>query len=430
MRRLLLALLPALWGCSSEPVAGGTSSTGNSLTVHVVRPDGTMATGDSIILRPDTLFPAPDDVRTAIADAQGGALFEDIGKGPWVVEARGDSTGTIWRVEFADGETPDLMLHAAPYATLSGSLLMTDSGSPGRAYLQGTGQSVPTDDSGRFRFERASPGHHVVVALPRTDGSLGRATWSQARPLPGDSLKLDALHPIKTLTDEWQLAWSEDFDSLQADIWNIDTGNGCPDLCAWGNGSLQSFDSAHVLLQDGILTLRAENTRSGWRSGSIQTRGRVEFLYGRIEIQARFPATKGAWSLLSLQGDSTPGPVWPSGGAIDIAGLWGHEPGKMMGIAHRMGPDSVGTHPGANLVWSPGWADRWVEVAVEWSPTEIVWMADDQVFHRVAGGPPFDHPFYLALRLGVGGDGNAVPDSAQTPFEASIGAVRVYRRTR
>ena len=32
-----------------------------------------------------------------------------------------------------------------------------------------------------------------------------------------------------------QILWEDNFDSLDGTIWSADIGDGCPDLCGWGN---------------------------------------------------------------------------------------------------------------------------------------------------------------------------------------------------
>lgn len=429
MRSLLLTIAALLAGCASDQVAGGTSSTGNTLTVRVLDAHGEPRAGDTVFLR----NAAPSfDVASAvarIADKDGTVRISGLQGGSWAVEARSDSDGAFQEITLAAGEERTLPLWPRPYGSISGRILLPDSVRSGRAILAGTNAGVALDDSGGFRFERVSPGIRTVLATPRIDGSLGEARWAAFELAPGSRRALETARPRLVRSEAWTLVWSDAFDSLRSGSWNIDTGDGCPELCGWGNGSLQSFDAAHAVARDGRLVLRAERTPSGWRSGSVQTRARAEFQYGRVEFVARLPGAKGAWSLLSLQGDSTPGPSWPEAGALDVAGLWGHQPDSLMGIAHRSGSDGSGVHVGAVLPSPSGWDGRDATFAIEWSPTEIVWTADGIVFHRVSGGPPFDHPFYLALRLGVGGDGNAAPDTGQAPFEMSIDEVRVFRRT-
>ena len=425
MRRLLAFAL--VWSCADTPTVGGSSSTGNALTARILRPDGTPAALDSVYLRPDRMDSTGS--RLGQCDRNGRVAFGSIQPGSWVMEARGQSAGRLVRFQLGPHEERSLELKTGRYGKLSGQITLPAGVRSARIVLEGTRQTIETDSSGRFTVEDVSPGQQIVAATPLADSALGVARWLQTVSDDGSQLTLPTQSPSLTRPSVWSLAWSEDFATLSPSNWNFDTGNGCPDNCGWGNNNLQRYTPQSAFTRDGDLVLRAERVASGWTSGSIQTRGLFEFQYGRLEIRARMPAVRGAWSIMSLQGDSTPGPKWPDGGAIDIASLWGHRPDSLMGISHRADDQGHAQHLQAYTVSPQGWGDRWVTYAIEWSPTEILWLADDRIFHRVDGGPPFDHPFYLALTLAIGGTGNAVPDSLQAPFELTIDNVRLYRRT-
>ncbi|MFT4683274.1 MAG: beta-glucanase (GH16 family), partial [Flavobacteriales bacterium] len=40
-----------------------------------------------------------------------------------------------------------------------------------------------------------------------------------------------------------QLVWSDEFEGTEIDMnnWSFELGNGCPNLCGWGNGELQYY---------------------------------------------------------------------------------------------------------------------------------------------------------------------------------------------
>ena len=50
--------------------------------------------------------------------------------------------------------------------------------------------------------------------------------------------------------DDRVLVWSDEFDGTTLDLnnWSFELGDGCPNLCGWGNNELQSYtDSNHRL---------------------------------------------------------------------------------------------------------------------------------------------------------------------------------------
>ena len=63
---------------------------------------------------------------------------------------------------------------------------------------------------------------------------------------------------------------------------------------AWSKYLSESYDQAYV--HDGKLVLVAEKVNGVYKTGGVQSLGKAEFQYGKIEICARFTKTaKGGW---------------------------------------------------------------------------------------------------------------------------------------
>ncbi|MDH4032099.1 MAG: hypothetical protein OEU49_14705, partial [Chromatiales bacterium] len=64
---------------------------------------------------------------------------------------------------------------------------------------------------------------------------------------------------------EWQLVFEDDFDgdSLDESKWNIEEGDGCPDLCGWGNNEQQIYSEDNITVADGILTIQGREEADG-----------------------------------------------------------------------------------------------------------------------------------------------------------------------
>ena len=95
------------------------------------------------------------------------------------------------------------------------------------------------------------------------------------------------------------MVWQEEFDgtALNSTIWQYEIGDGCPDLCGWGNNEQQYYtnriDNARV--QNGTLkiTAKRENYENkDFTSARLITKNRFEFQYGRVEIRANFLLVK------------------------------------------------------------------------------------------------------------------------------------------
>src|SRR5210317_268690 len=56
---------------------------------------------------------------------------------------------------------------------------------------------------------------------------------------------------------DWELVFEDNFDgeALDTSKWNIDEGDGCPDLCGWGNNELQTYSADNISVAGGVLRI-------------------------------------------------------------------------------------------------------------------------------------------------------------------------------
>ena len=75
------------------------------------------------------------------------------------------------------------------------------------------------------------------------------------------------------------LIWEEDFGGTELDVstWNFELGDGCPDLCGWGNNERQVYTKTNHKVKDGYLTIRADLNDSVYTSTRITTKDKYEF---------------------------------------------------------------------------------------------------------------------------------------------------------
>lgn len=235
-----------------------------------------------------------------------------------------------------------------------------------------------------------------------------------------------------------KLIWSDEFNgtSLDNSKWNYDIGNGCPELCGWGNNEQQYYSSStdNVKVENGVLKIIAqEDTLGGlsYSSGKIHSKNKGDFRYGRIEARMKLPETQGMWPafwLLSTEGKYG---EWPRSGEIDIMELLGHEPNKVHGTLHTGLP---WTFKGDNftLPAPETFADDFHVFSLEWDVDTIRWYVDDNLYHEVtsdsiAPWAPFQEDFYIILNIAVGGNWPGFPDTTTVlPQTMEVDYVRVY----
>ncbi len=246
-----------------------------------------------------------------------------------------------------------------------------------------------------------------------------------------------------TFSQDYELVWSDEFDGffLDSSKWEVQTGNGCPNLCGWGNNELQYYRAQNLDVSDGMLTITAREESFGgadYTSSRIRTLFRGDWTHGRFEMRAKLPIGQGIWpAFWMLPSDSEYG-VWAASGEIDIMEYIGQDPDRVLGTLHYGGTFPDNTYSGDDFILDSGtFHDDFHEFALEWDECSIRWYVDGihyqtqtNWFSSNASYPaPFDQRFHLLLNLAVGGNLPGPPDeTTQFPQEYVVDYVRVYQR--
>ena len=137
---------------------------------------------------------------------------------------------------------------------------------------------------------------------------------------------------LQTTYPGYNLAWSDEFNGAalnQAD-WNYEVGDGCPNVCGWGNNELEWYTAGdNLYMQDGKMIIEARAESKGgknYTSTRITTQNKKTFTFGRIDIRAKVPKGKGVWPALWMLGSNITTVSWPKCGEMDIMELLGQEP--------------------------------------------------------------------------------------------------------
>jgi beta-glucanase (GH16 family) len=235
----------------------------------------------------------------------------------------------------------------------------------------------------------------------------------------------------------WKLVWADEFnepagsrpDALK---WRYDLGGD-----GWGNRELETYTDApeNVSLDgQGHLVLRALKTSTGgYTSGRLNTKGKFEFRFGRVEARIRLPYGQGIWPAFWMLGGAID--AWPDCGEIDIMENIGKEPAIIHGTVHGPGYSGArGIGGSFELTSGARFVDDFHVYGAAWWSDRIVFLVDGKEFFRItpsslpAGAKwVFDHPFYLVLNLAVGGNWPGYPDQTTSfPQTMLIDWVRVY----
>ncbi|MEL6143481.1 MAG: family 16 glycosylhydrolase, partial [Bacteroidota bacterium] len=235
------------------------------------------------------------------------------------------------------------------------------------------------------------------------------------------------------------LVWSDEFDgtSLNTADWNYQIGDGCPDLCGWGNGERQFYQENNVTVSDGTLKIEARLEtigNSGYTSARITTRDKQDFTYGRMEARIKLPPGAGTWpAFWMLPTDEVYG-GWPQSGEIDIMEYIGREPDKAFGTIHYGDPFPANQFQGNEifLFGEEEFHEDFHTFAIEWEEGEIRWFMDDYLYSTkrpINIGPfnwPFDQDFHFLLNLAIGGTLGGLVNNSVFPVVMEVDYVRVY----
>ena len=235
--------------------------------------------------------------------------------------------------------------------------------------------------------------------------------------------------------DDYQVVWEDNFDgnSLNRSIWNVEVnGEG------GGNQELQFYCDTrdNIDVSNGTLKIRGYKRSYGgkaYTSGRINTKGKAEFRYGKIEARMKLPSFRGSWPAFWMLGGNHKDIGWPRCGEIDIMEAINTEK-FTHGALHWFGESSQEDSGGdtSKLVSSDFDRTAWHTYAIEWTENRMNFMVDDQVFFSdTLGGykGEFRKEQFIILNLAIGGQwpGFSIDDS-NFPQTMEIDYVRVSQK--
>lgn len=242
----------------------------------------------------------------------------------------------------------------------------------------------------------------------------------------------------------YKLVWEDDFNGTKGSFpdttntWNIETH---PSY--WVNSEYQSYvKSTDNLYLDGTGNLAIKSIRTlgsdgnyQYSSARINSKGKKEQTYGRIEARMKLPYGPGLWPAFWMLGANDDLKPWPACGEIDIMELNGGAPQTVHGSAHGTGKGF--DQPGITKTYSLT-TDRFDTgfhvFAIEWGLNYIDYYVDNILYEEITPASlpsgatwPFDHSFYIIFNLAVGGNfvSDPTPDNV-FPQTMLVDYVKVF----
>jgi beta-glucanase (GH16 family) len=241
-----------------------------------------------------------------------------------------------------------------------------------------------------------------------------------------------------------KLVWSDEFSKAgqpDSSRWNYDLGDGCPDVCGWGNNELEYYtkDSKNVRVENDLLIIEAQKDSlggKGFTSTRMVSKFKGDWLYGRIEVKAKIPRGKGTWPAIWMLSTDWKYGGWPASGEIDIMEHVGYDPGVIHGTIHTESYNHIKQTQKEGKITIADAQEAFHVYAIDWSENKMDFYVDEKLFHSVVRGAndtfkewPFDQKFHLIMNVAVGGNwgGAEGVDNSIWPQKMEVDYVRVYQ---
>lgn len=240
-------------------------------------------------------------------------------------------------------------------------------------------------------------------------------------------------------SENWVMVWQDEFNSPglpDNQKWSYDAGGN-----GWGNNELQYYTDKrpeNARIEDTVLIIetRKENfSGKNYTSARLVSKGKGDWLYGKVEVRAKLPSGKGTWPAIWMLPTDWEYGNWPASGEIDIMEHVGYDPGVIHATVHTADLNHTkGTQVGKNTTVEDCMTQYHV-YSVEWYPDHIDAFIDGKKYFSFSNRNegfstwPFDKKFHLLLNTAFGGDWGGAQgiDSTIVSTRFFIDYVRVYQ---
>lgn len=324
---------------------------------------------------------------------------------------------------------PGTAVAGEDFTATSGTLTIAAGESSGSISIEVTGDSLRTANEA-FYVQLSAP----VNCTLKTAKGTGTIINENGLYLPVD----DAGYTTPGSYPGYTLVWADEFDQKEVNTawWTFEQGNNN----GWGNNELEFYTDRpqNAFVSDGSLIIEArQEAYSGYNytSARMITKNKKTFKYGRVDIRAKLPKTKGIWPALWMLGNNIDAVSWPACGEIDILELLGQEPNKMYGTLHWGANFATHQYMTESYTLPAGsFYDQFHVFSMEWKANSIQLYVDDLLFFtatddEITGGTyPFNNLFFFIFNIAVGGNWPGSPDgSTEFPQRMFVDYVRVFQ---
>lgn len=329
-----------------------------------------------------------------------------------------------------DNETGKVLLQASAQNAVQYQLFIGVSATP--ALVNETGFFEYTFEVGQYAVDIRAYGASGRYIKESTQITISN---EQIGPVP-----LDQGYFTPLQYDGYSLIWQDEFTgtSINSSNWAFEIGDGCPNVCGWGNNELEYYRSQNAWVGDEVLTIEARNENFGGRSytsARLKSQGKKSFQYGRVDIRALLPKGQGIWPALWMLGNDITSVGWPKCGEIDIMEMIGGT-GKDKQVHGTVHWDNGQGHAQYGQMYSLQtgiFAESYHVFSIIWDETTIKWYVDDQLYNTIsiteATMSEFHQEHFFILNIAVGGNWPGSPDNTTIfPQQMKVDYIRVFQQ--
>ena len=248
--------------------------------------------------------------------------------------------------------------------------------------------------------------------------------------------------------NNYLLVWHDEFDydgKLDQDKWHhqiIPPNNG-----SWWNNEVQHYTNniKNSFVSDGTMKIVAikenytvDNSTKDYTSARLNSK--FGFKYGRVDVRAKLPSTRGTWPAIwtlgtninevgNYFGDSEGSIGWPKCGEIDIMEQNGWNKNELIGHFHYANPQGQYTNYG-NVTSISNTSGQYHIYSLEWTDKIIRILVDNKEFVSLTndGNVPYDNRHYLLLNIAIGGNLGGDIDPVFSQDRMEVDYVRVFQK--
>lgn len=239
----------------------------------------------------------------------------------------------------------------------------------------------------------------------------------------------------------WTMIFDDEFSTdgvPDVSKWKVD-----PQPKGWINGEQQVYtdtthDNARVRNGNLVITGKKDfpngNTTEPWSSARLITQGKMDFLYGKVEVRAKLPRAKGSWPAIWLMPTSSAYGAWPKSGELDVMEHVGNNFGTVLSTVHNQNHNwTNGGQVSASKV-IPDVDTVYHVYSMEWSADSIEFKYDNLHVltypnpHTDWKDWPFDQKFFLILNVAIGGGMGGTIAEGNWPDSMLVDYVHIYQK--